>query len=103
MYESQIKVGYFVTMQKLEAPVEARLLDLLSELGELSKEVLKGADYGKQPFINTEDWAEELGDVYFSLLCLANQTNVDLEHELENVLMKYNDRLNDKGDVGSGK
>ena len=38
----QQQVSQFVQEYQLEAPVSARVLDLVSELGELSKEVLKG-------------------------------------------------------------
>lgn len=38
----QTKVEQFVGQYGLETPLEHRLLDLLSELGEVAKEVLKG-------------------------------------------------------------
>jgi NTP pyrophosphatase (non-canonical NTP hydrolase) len=103
MYESQAKVSYFANMHKLDTSVETRLLDLLAELGELSKEVLKGGAYGKQPFIETTGWVEELGDVYFALLCLANQTDVDLENALDHVLSKYSARMDTGGAPSSGR
>ena len=81
----------------------ARLIDLFSEIGEVAKETLKGSDYGKAGFNQTKAWAEELGDVFFSLVCLANSTGVDLEKALEDVLTKYEMRLDEKGEAGSGK
>ncbi len=92
-------------MQKhqLETSVEARLIDLLSEMGELAKEALKGSDYGKAPFTQTPAWEEELADAFFSLVCLANSTNVDLEKALGDALAKYEARLRQKGDAGSGE
>jgi len=50
---------------------------LLQRLGEVAKEALKGSAYGQQPFRSTEEWAGELADCFFSLICLANGTGVD--------------------------
>ena len=45
------KVVYrFVEENKLEAPVQARLLDPLFEIGEASKEALKATGHGRRPF-----------------------------------------------------
>jgi NTP pyrophosphatase (non-canonical NTP hydrolase) len=103
MKELQNRVAQFVNEHQLEAPPESRLLDLVSELGELAKEVLKGSEYGAAPFRQTPDWQSELGDVFFSLVCLANSTEVDLEAALETVLEKYKTRLDGKGDASSGR
>ena len=99
----QQQVMLFVQAHELEAPISARVLDLVSELGELSKEVLKGSRYGRLPFQPTAEWANELGDVFFSLICIANSTGVELETALEGALSKYGERLNLKGDLGSGR
>ncbi|MBM3944954.1 MAG: nucleotide pyrophosphohydrolase [SAR202 cluster bacterium] len=99
----QDKVAAFVKRHGLDAGVEARLLDLVSEAGELSKEALKGSAYGKKPFAPTGEWTSEMGDVLFSLAALANATGVDLEVALDEALAKYEARLAEKGDVGSGR
>ena len=99
----QQSVAEFVKKHQLETSVEARLIDLLSEVGELGKEVLKGSDYGKGDFTQTPAWEEELADAFFSLVCLANSTGVDLEKALAGVLVKYEARLREKGDAGSGE
>ncbi|MFO7814521.1 MAG: MazG nucleotide pyrophosphohydrolase domain-containing protein [Halanaerobiales bacterium] len=75
----------------------------MSELGELSKESLKSSDYGKAKFKPTDKWVNELGDVLFSLLCVANNTEVDLEVALNKALNKYRKRFNKKGNIGSEK
>ena len=89
----QQEVAEFVSQYELAAPVEARLLDLLSELGEVAKEALRGNDYGRRTFEPTEEWSAELGDALFSLLCLANSTGVELAAALESTLEKYRQRL----------
>ena len=75
---------------------------MTSEVGELSKEVLKGTNYGSKNFKKTEEWKSEIGDVLFSLICIANQTDTNLEDSLNYVLDKYEKRLAAKGDLGSG-
>ena len=98
----QQTVASFVAEHGLEAPIQARLLDLLSEVGELSKEYLKSTEYGREPFDESSDgWQNELGDALFSLVCLANSTGVNLETALQRALDKYEDRLGREGDAGS--
>ena len=98
----QETVAQFAQMHKLDtALVPARVLDMTSEVGELAKEVLKGTAYGRHPFQPTEGWAGELGDIYFSLICIANSTGVNLEAALGAALEKYRQRLASIGNPGS--
>ena len=99
----QGSVAAFVEEYGLEAPVHARALDLVSEVGELAKEILEGTDYGSAPFEAPEGWTGELGDSLFALVCLANSTGVDLEAALNAALEKYRERLALGGDAGSGR
>jgi len=96
-------VADFVEENQLETSVEARLLDLVSEVGELAKEVLKGNKYGHQSFQPTTEWPGELADAFFSLVCLANSTGINLEDALAKAIDKYGQRLASKGDAGSGR
>ena len=82
---------------------ENRILDIQSELGELSKEVLKSTNYGKTKFQTTEDFVMEFGDTLYSILCLANETNIDAKEALEKVLNKYESRFSKKGTFGSAE
>jgi NTP pyrophosphatase (non-canonical NTP hydrolase) len=99
--EFQNKVALFVQEQQLEMAVAHRLLDLVSEVGELAKEVLIGSRYEQCQFAPKQGWHEELSDVFFSLICLANSTQVNLEEGLNTVLEKYQQRIVRKGDAGS--
>lgn len=103
MKNSQQIVAEFVARHGLETDVAHRLLDAVSELGEVAKEALKGSDYGKRKFAATDAWRGELGDVLFPLLCVANSTGVDLDAALREALEKYERRLAAKGDAGSAK
>ena len=103
IFPLQRTVASFVEEAGIEAPVEARLLDLVSEVGELSKEVLEGTGYGHAPFQLPDGWADELGDVFFALVCLANATGVDLGVALGGALDRYRERLAFGGGAGSGR
>ena len=102
MNEMQRRVADFVFGKGLEAGVETRLLDLVSEIGELAKEGLKGSDYGSVTMLATSEWSSEMGDVLYSLIVLANDTGVDLESALDSSLAKYRARIADNDDPGSG-
>ena len=103
MNSIQEKVDKLIKKYNLESSVEIRFIDLISEIGELGKEILKGNDYGKKDFCNTENLESEIGDTFFSLICVANGLNIDLENALENVLNKYENRFSNNGNIGSGR
>lgn len=102
----QHRIAEFVQVYDLETSPSVRMLDLVSEVGEVAKEILKTTNYGQTDFILSEskraNWEEELADMLFALICLANSTQVDLDSALETVLDKYETRLASKGDAGSG-
>ena len=93
MNEVQKKVQSFCKKNNLSSSVEHRVLDVVSELGELSKEILKASNYGKSSYISNKKIKLELGDVLFSLITLANSLDVNLEAALETVLKKYEKRI----------
>jgi NTP pyrophosphatase (non-canonical NTP hydrolase) len=96
----QAKVRKFCEENKLSCSAKDRMLDLVSEIGEVSKELLKGSSYGKTELKATENTKMEMGDVLFSLTALANGLNIDLEEALNLVLEKYKKRMK-KGSAGS--
>ncbi len=62
---------------------------LMEEVGELSRILVR--KYGDQSFKNKEEEAllsDEMADVLFVLICLANQTGVDLTTALEKNIEK---------------
>jgi len=70
---------------------------LMEEVGEMAR--LMARLYGEQSFKTPEqaesaptDLAEEMADVLFVLICLANQTGVDLTEALEKSLEKKTQR-----------
>jgi len=100
MKEIQERIKQFCKDNDMETSAENRVLDTMSELGEVAKEILKGSNYGKKSAEATEDLKSELGDVLYSLITIANSFDIDLEEALIQVLEKYEKRLK-KGSAGS--
>jgi len=66
---------------------------LTEEVGELAR--IMARKYGDQSFKESDkqyDLADEMADVMFVLICLANQTGVDLEEALKKNLEKKTGR-----------
>lgn len=97
------KVYSLIGQYHLNCGHKARYIDLVSEIGELGKELLKGSDYGKDLFQITSDTKEEMGDCLFSLIALCHELGIDPESALDLALSKYKRRFDEKGDIGSGK
>lgn len=88
-YISQFKEGYFSPL--------AMLARMTEELGELAREI--NHYYGEKPKKSTESEKavdEELGDLLFVLICLANSLNIDMEKAHDYVMNKFNTRDKDR-------
>jgi len=97
----QQKIKEFCKKHNLNNDPEHCALDLVSEVGELCKELLKMTDYGKKPLKFKQEVGEELGDALYSLITLANSLDIDLDAELKKALNKYEKRIKKKGNAGS--
>lgn len=70
---------------------------LTEEVGEVARIIAR--QYGEQSFKKSDEGkqlADELADVLFVLICLANQTGVDLTQALEANLQKKTSRDKDR-------
>jgi NTP pyrophosphatase (non-canonical NTP hydrolase) len=88
-YISQFKEGYFSPL--------AMVARLTEELGELAREV--NHQYGEKPKKSSETEKaieEELGDLLFVIICLANSLNIDLQEAHDFVMKKFNTRDKDR-------
>ncbi|MBI35877.1 MAG: pyrophosphatase [Flavobacteriales bacterium] len=66
---------------------------LTEEVGELARLIAR--KYGEQSFKNSEEeqnLADEMADVLWVLICLANQTGVDLEDAIKKNISKKTNR-----------
>jgi len=70
---------------------------LMEEVGEVAR--IMARQYGEQSFKKSDNevnLADEMADVLFVLICLANQTGVDLTEALEKNLQKKSIRDADR-------
>ena len=100
MRHLQHKVKNFCDQHNLSTSSEARFLDIVSELGEMAKEILLYSDYGKKTIDHSARLEEEVGDIIFSLIALSNSLDIDMEVALDKVLKKYELRAHN-GSIGS--
>tara|TARA_B100002019_G_C20797071_1_gene369432 strand:- start:149 stop:475 length:327 start_codon:yes stop_codon:yes gene_type:complete len=65
---------------------------LTEEVGEVARIISR--QYGEQSFKESDykDLGDELADVLFVVLCLANQTNTDLQSSFERKMEKITNR-----------
>ena len=99
--DDQQKVAQFIEQHELHASPEYRLLDLISELGEVAKDAAESTGYGTSPdelAVNTD----EVGDTLFALLAFAESVDVDASEALSEALEKYETRLSESGSASSG-
>jgi len=70
---------------------------LTEEVGELARVIAR--EFGEQSYKDSDkgkNLSEEMADVMFVLICLANQTGVDLEDALQKSLEKKTNRDGDR-------
>ncbi len=86
---NQYKIGYFKPLE-----IMARLTE---EMGELAREI--NHRYGPKKKKSTEETKEiedEIGDILFTLTCLSNSLNLDMDRSFKTVMDKYNTRDKDR-------
>lgn len=93
----------FVQKHHLGTDEKIRYIDLVSEVGELGKEILKGCDYGKKSCEIGNAAQEEMGDCLFSILALCNEMRIDAGEALKKAMRKYEMRFMTKGEISSGR
>lgn len=88
-YISQFKEGYFSPL--------AMLARLTEETGELAREI--NHYYGEKPKKDSEEektLEQEVGDILFVMICLANSLNIDMEESFNLVMNKFQTRDKDR-------
>lgn len=95
------KVKLFMERYHVRCDTVTRYVDLVSEIGELGKELLKGSDYGKTPLQFSLAAKDEMGDCIFSLLALCVEMDIDPSEALDYALSKYEARFSESGMIGS--
>lgn len=86
---SKYKLGYFKPLEIL-----ARMIE---EVGEVAREINHRFGPKKKKVEEKEnDLGDELADVIYTIICLANSQNIDLDKHLNRVLKKYDTRDKDR-------
>jgi NTP pyrophosphatase (non-canonical NTP hydrolase) len=99
--DEQAEVAAFLDRHDLAADPAYRALDLAAEVGEVAADAAKSTDYGDDP-AGIDVSRDELGDALFALLALCESLDVDAGDALAESLDKYECRIDDTGDAGSG-
>ncbi len=74
-------------------PPLAMLSAVIEEVGELAKEINHIEGFKpKKNNIEEAKVGEELADVIYAVVCIANYYKIDLNTELKNVIEKYSER-----------
>ena len=87
----------FIAQHRLETQPAFSLLDIMSELGEVAKELLKATDYGRHP--DTPDAArmrDEIDDLMFAVAYLSTLYDVDPEAAMWESVRKFERRLTEQ-------
>ena len=85
----QYKIGYF-------KPLEI-MAQLTEETGELAREINhRFGPKKKKNSEDTKDIEDEIADMVFTLTCLSNSLNLDMDRGFKSVMKKLNSRDKDR-------
>ena len=98
--KEQRKVADFVEEHELQGEIAYRILDLEAEIGEIAADATKSTNWGTSPE-DLEIKSDEIGDVLFSLLLVAESLEVDAGKALDEALEKYQARITETGSASS--
>ena len=91
--EFQEKVNDWILNHGGYWPPLSMLSAIMEELGELAREINHSEGYKlKKNGMEESNLGTELGDLLFSIICVANHYQIDLNAELETVMKKYDKR-----------
>lgn len=69
------------------------MLRLMEEVGELAREVNHSfGEKRKKPTDENKEIDYETADILFTLICMANSLNIDLEEAFKHIMEKYDKR-----------
>ncbi len=85
----QFKIGYFKPLENFTR--------LAEEVGELAREINhRFGPKKKKPSEDTKEIGDEMADIIFTLICLANSLHIDLDKSFRKMMDKMNTRDKDR-------
>ena len=97
----QQKVTEFIKKHQLDCDYQTRYIDLVSEIGEIGKQILTDTNYNATKIKISNDLILEIGDGLFSLLALCHALDIDSQTALSLALEKYQHRFVQSGKISS--
>jgi NTP pyrophosphatase (non-canonical NTP hydrolase) len=98
--KEQRTVAAFIEKHELDGEPAFRILDLTAEVGEIAADATDSTEYGAEPdALDIE--TDEIGDVLFSLLAVAESLDIDAGDALDESLEKYEQRITATGSASS--
>lgn len=91
-----------IQYHKIKMNVASRVMNIISEMGELSKEILKSTKYGTKEFSSFDDFKMEMGDVIYAILSLCDEVGINAEECLDISIEKMKGRLIKNNNLASG-
>ena len=85
----QARAHEFALQHNLDRPAGVYALDVMSELGEVVKEILLATNYGSQTPQFRDELSAEMGDLLYSVCLLASASGINLEKAFTATLEKY--------------
>ena len=87
------EIGEFLDQYGLHIDVQSRYIDFISEAGQLGTAILSSTDYGTHPVEATEEFKDEAGDCLFSLIALIQESRLNSDDVLAEVVERYRKRM----------
>lgn len=88
---------------KTPMPAYARLMDITSESGKLSREYLRATKYGTKELKTTSKLKMEYGGLLYSVLSLGNEMGLKADTCLNMALKEYQERMDKNETMSSEK
>lgn len=89
----QNKIDEFIRNHGGYWPPLSMLSAVMEEVGELAREINHLEGYKPKKSTDSQiDIGEELGDIIFAIICLANYYNIDLSEKINHIIDKYQKR-----------
>ncbi|MFO8019429.1 MAG: nucleotide pyrophosphohydrolase [Promethearchaeia archaeon] len=96
LHKIQKEVDDWISQHGGYWPPLSMLGSIMEEVGELSREINHAEGHKPKKSNEPPKIGEELADLFFSLICIANYYDIKLEKKIKEVIGKYTSRDSDR-------